>query len=190
MKKPVVRFRVQPVLASGLLVAAVVLAGLLIVPATPAQAADIVTSPALERGDGTRLEFLLRRIQLVRDGLEYRIDLARQAADIAQDWIDVLSEEGHDVSTLQAALDDYRAGIDAAEESLNTATSVLDEHAGFDDEGKVTDRDQAIETLRNAGRPLRDAHRTLRDATIQFRRAVQDFRQQALEDAGGSQTDQ
>jgi hypothetical protein len=104
------------------------------------------------------------------------LDFAHETAALAQEWIDDLAEQGEDVTELVNALAAFNAGLDEAQGYHDTASSILSEHAGFDDAGKVVDQEQATETVRNAGRALRDAHRALLDASIDFRRAVADWR--------------
>jgi len=134
-------------------------------------------APPVQQGDGSRLELLLKRLNLALDGQSQRLRLAGESADLVQEWIDVLNSEEKDTAPLQAALDQFNADLVTAQASHDEAANILGAHAGFDNDGKLTDRPQAIDTLVSAGRALRDCHRTLVDATIHLRRSIQDWRQ-------------
>jgi hypothetical protein len=166
---------------SGILACLIVLTGSLAMPLATAQAADEPSPPAQD-GDYPRLHLFYERVQLAYESQSYRLDLAHQSADLVQEWIDLLADEGHDTSDLEAALAEFNSQVDAAEGYHDEAGAVLDNPAGFDADGNVTDRVQAVDTLRDAGQALRDAHRSLVDGTITLRRAMQDFRQEMLPD--------
>jgi hypothetical protein len=72
----------------------------------------------------------------------------------------------------------FEAALAEAQGHYAAAKAVLGEHAGFDDVGKVTDWEQAAETLRQVGHSLRDARRVLKDGAIELRRAVGDWRRE------------
>ena len=68
------------------------------------------------------------------------------------------------MSALQAALSTFQTQIATAQSSHNTTASVLGNHAGFDANGKVTNPDQARQTLLDGRQSLRDAHGVIRQA--------------------------
>lgn len=148
------------------------------VPASTAYAA-----PAADDGtpgpfaDGSRLEFRCRETNRVLEGQQDRINLANHAAEQAQIWIDELKAKGKDVSALESALPAFKSGIASAQAGYDEAQSIMDTHAGFDSDCKLTDREQAKTTLQAAYDALREAHRLLADAGREFRRAVRDWRQ-------------
>jgi hypothetical protein len=147
----------------------------------PAALAAEEAAPAAQEGDHTRwLEHLYQRELWALEGQAMQLDFSRETAALAQEWIDDLAEQGKDVTGLVNALAAFNAGLEEAQGYHDTASPILSEHAGFDDNGKVVDQDQATETVRNAGRALRDAHRALLDAAIDFRRAVADWRREHL----------
>ncbi|GAB4540868.1 MAG: hypothetical protein Kow0063_31180 [Anaerolineae bacterium] len=157
-----------------LLVSSVLLAG-----AAPALAAGEGMPPQPEETGqrGTvRLEFAYLRLQHVAQDQAMHLSHAGEVADFIQGWIDELAANGQDVTALQSALDDFEAALAEAQGHYDQAKAILDQHAGFDDAGKVTDRQQAAETLRQAGRSLRDSRRTLQDGVIALRRAIGDWR--------------
>jgi hypothetical protein len=168
-------------LAANLVVSGLLVSGVLLVAVAPAFAAGYEAPPTQdgrdERGGG-RLEFAYLRLQQAAEGQAMRLDHAGDIVEFVHEWIDELAAQGEDVTLLQDGLDAFRAAIDEAQNYQRQAQAVLDEHAGFDEKGKVVDRQQAVETVRQAGRALRDGHRALKDGTIQLRRAVNDWRRQ------------
>jgi hypothetical protein len=169
---------------SGIMACLIVLAGSFAMPLATAQAADEPAPPAQD-GDYPRLSLFYERVQLAYESQSYRLDLAHRSAELTQEWIDLLADEGHDTSDLEAALAGFNSLIDEAEGYHDEAGAILENPAGFDADWNVTDRAQAIDTLREAGRALRDSHRSLVDGTITLRRAIQDFRQEMLPDQMG-----
>jgi hypothetical protein len=134
------------------------------------------------------LENFYQRAQLALQSQQLRIDLANQIAEASQTWIDTLKGQGKDTSTLESALADFKAGVAAGQDEHDQAASILDAHQGFDGSGKVTNRDQARQTLQGARDHLVAAHRDLRDATVEFRRVVNDFRRQNRPNKNGQGT--
>jgi hypothetical protein len=159
---------------------AVVLSSVMFAGAAPTLAArdDVPSVVQEEIGEGRalRLEFAYLRLQHAVEDLALHLGHADEVADFVQGWVDELAADEKDVSGLQAGLDAFEAKLAEARGHYETAKAVLDEHAGFDEDGKVTDRDVARETLRAAGRSLRDARRALKDGAIELRRAVRDWR--------------
>lgn len=160
---------------------AIVLNSALFVGAAPTLAAGAGAPPVQEetgeRGS-PRLEFAYLRLGHAAEDQALHLGHAGEVADFVQEWIDTLAEGGQDVSQLQAALDSFEAGLAEAQGHYEEAKAVLDAHAGFDDDGKVTDREQAAETLRQAGHSLRDSRRALKDGALELRRAVRDWRRE------------
>ena len=80
--------------------------------------------------------------------------------------------------TLQAALDAFKEALKEAHPVYESAKGILNSHQGFDADGKVTDREKAIETVKELrdkmqevrgiigepGKALREAIKTFRDA--------------------------
>ncbi len=127
-------------------------------------------------GVDERLENGLARLQTANGRLQERLAKTSEIVIKGEEWIANLQAEGMDTAVLENALATYQTEVAAAQALADSAAQILTDHAGFDDEGNVTDRQTAVATLRDAGRTLRDSHRTLRDATITLRRTAQDFR--------------
>jgi hypothetical protein len=77
-----------------------------------------------------------------------------------QQLIDRAEANGKDASAVQAALDAFEAALQNAQPIYESAQSIVTSHHGFDDNGKVTDPEQAQETV-NA---MRDKLKEIKDA--------------------------
>jgi len=178
--------------ASVALAGALVAGALLVVPAVPAYA-DEGTPPGPERSRdrGERLERVFEREQ---DWLERQADnlgKAEAVADKLGGLIEKAKANGVDTGDLEAALASFEAAIGGAKRSHEQAAAIIAAHAGFNGGGKVTDPDQALETVKSAGAALRQAAGTMKDAGQALREAVRAWREahprpQAGEGTGGA----
>jgi hypothetical protein len=165
----------------GLALVVALAGGMLLGSAAPALAAG-PEAPSAQTGADQRpafnLELAYQRLTLAADVQAVQLDHAGDLAARVQAWIDYLAGQGQDVTDLQAALDAFNSAASQAQSSHATAKAMLDVHAGFDDQGRVTDRQQAAQTLRQAAGPLGEARRSLRQGTAQLRQALGEFRRQ------------
>jgi len=176
------RNRMVPLLLAVLLLGTVLLA----LPAGPVQAqgeqppvsGETPDTPAQHPGPGgpARLERALARQQAWLAGQSRRFELADQAATRLADLIDRLQEQGLDTTPLETALAAFQNEVAAAGTRHEDAAQILAVHAGFDAEGRLTDRDQAGATLEAAGEALDDARDGLAEAFEALREARRDFR--------------
>lgn len=95
-----------------------------------------------------------------------------------QQLIDRASEHGKDMSVVQSALDAFADAVEDAKPIYESGQAIVDSHAGFDADGKVTDSEQAKETVRAMGEKLKEIKdamggtgKVLRDALHAFRAA-------------------
>jgi ABC-type transporter Mla subunit MlaD len=145
--------------------------------AAPTYAAEGTPPATAGEREYRRLERLYERLQRGLEAQAGHLDRADEIAGKVQEFIDKAKGEGKDTSALEAALASATAKVADAQAKHDSAAATLAAHAGFDDDGQVTDAATARQTLESAGRNLRDAHRLLTDARIELRRAIQDFRQ-------------
>lgn len=136
------------------------------------------TLSALPTLDGTALENLLIRENLVLSNQQTRLTLSHTVAEITQTYIDNQKSTGKDTSSLESALSAFTQAISQSEANNAAAASLLANPAGFDASGQVVDRDTALQTLRSAGQYLRQAHLTITQATLNLRMALQTYRGQ------------
>ena len=86
-----------------------------------------------------------------------------------------LKSKGKDTSALEAALADFKDVLKGAHTTHDKAAGILNTHAGFNDQGKVTDIQQARNTVQEADKLLREVHRDLRPAVRDLVRALREF---------------
>lgn len=161
----------------GAVAALAMLAGFVLAPTSTAYADDPTPTP--RPGQQERDERLKNWYQREQNWLNVQTEhlaKANEAAGKVQEWINELNGQGKDTSALEAALAAYQQQIASAQSAHDTAASILGAHAGFDDDGNVTDPEQALQTLTSARQSLADAHDILRQARGDLHRAVQDFR--------------
>ena len=103
---------------------------------------------------------------------------AEQFVGKVQQLIDRAKEGGKDVSAVQAALDAFEDAVKDAKPVYESAKGIINSHGGFDANGKVTDSEQAKETVRQMGEKLKEIKdamggtgKALRDALKAFREA-------------------
>ena len=138
----------------------------------PAAAADVE-----QARDYTGAKYAYRLMLLRLDTLQDIIDHAEATADLADKYIADEQAAGYDTSVLETGLSKLRTKIDEAQDHLNTAARILADHAGFDDDGNVTDPQQARETMKNAREAMQDVGKALHDGREEFREAFQSYRQ-------------
>ena len=161
---------------------AAALGGLMLAPAAPAYA-DTGTLPVADAGNRVdeRLARLYEREQHWLDLQADNLDHANEAVIRAQERIDsagssALESQGKDTAVLEASLTSIKEQIATAQAAHDEAAAILASHAGFDDSGKVTDREQARQTVTDAGDALRDAQLALKQARLDLLKALHDWR--------------
>ncbi|RME90903.1 MAG: hypothetical protein D6770_01495 [Anaerolineae bacterium] len=131
-------------------------------------------------GRGLRTAFLERawaREQKRYERLGHFFERADGIVEKVQARIDALAEKGFDVSGLQEALDEFKASLDAARAVYAGGETIISSHAGFDENGKVTDATQAAQTVRELGDVLRETRQTLGNPLRALREAIRAFRE-------------
>lgn len=125
----------------------------------------------------TRVENIYQRELRTLQAQGNRLNRVSTLTQKAEDLLAKLQAKGIDVSALQAALDDFKATIPSAQAAHDSAKAILAVHAGFDDNGKVTDIKVARETVRTAGQDLKEAHQIIQNAFQDLIREIRQFRQ-------------
>ena len=142
-----------------------------------APAADPTTPPADGEKSNTRIESLWTREQRAVERMGKVIERSDTMTEKVQTWIDRARENGKDVTALQAALDAYKQAVQEAGPMYEQAQSIVNEHAGFDADGKVTDREQAIQALKELGAQLKDLREQVGTPGKALREAIKAFRE-------------
>jgi len=171
--------KVSILLKNALVVALILGIGLAAFPATRVFAAGL-NDPSNPPGDHPKVDALLEKIWAREQTLYQRQNDRLAKADEffarVQSGIDKATAKGYDASGIQAALDALQTAVEAARPIHANAASLIAAHAGFDANGKVTDRAQARETVKLLGQSLRDYRSTVGDPFKALREAVKAFR--------------
>ncbi len=131
-----------------------------------------------QNGKPGNLEQAWTRLQRVTTQAEKRAAQADDFMARAQAAIDRAAENGGNVAEAQAALDAFREATVAAQPLVEQAAALVDEHAGFDADGKVTDQEQAAATVQALGDTLKAIRDQVGPAGKALQAALKSLRQQ------------
>jgi len=112
--------------------------------------------PSGERSN-LRLEQAWARVQAAYQRQGDRLAKVDEVVGKVQTLISKANEKGWDTSAIQAALSAFQAAVSNASAIHANASGIIANHAGFDANGKVTDRAQAVETVKALRQALKDA---------------------------------
>lgn len=168
--------RLTIALGAVALAASTVLVPVVALAAPAEQATPAQTAPRVAKDGHPLLERLYQWELKILQQQQTRLDKAGTVASRAQAFIDKQKEEGKDVGALQGVLAKFNEALVAAKSQRDSAQGILNAHAGFDNNGKVTDVEQARQTPRTAGKAERDCHRTLAQGLWQLRDAIFEYR--------------
>ena len=155
------------------LTAALALAGIPLVSVSAAGANDPSVPP-----QGELTNERLERIWARQLRAYEKMGRTKEFVERAQRLIDRASQNGKDISAIQAALDAFEDAVKDAKPVYESARGIINSHQGFDANGKVTDPEKAKETVKQMGdklKEIRDAMggtgKALHDALRAFREA-------------------
>jgi hypothetical protein len=94
-----------------------------------------------------------------------------------QNRLDTAVENGKDVTSIQAALDVFKDANADAITIHQEGEAIINAHEGFDADGMITDRPEAVKTVESLSDVLRETRDTLRNPFRLLRDAIQAFRQ-------------
>jgi hypothetical protein len=161
------------------------LAGVWVIPAVaqqPEAQPPEAQRPAPRRpGDGNGAKYAYKLALLHLDAQQDRIDHARAAADLAAEYMADEQSAGYDTAILEEALADLRTKLDEAQGHHDLAAEILEEGAGFDQEGNVTDPRLARQTMRDGREAMRDAAEAMREGHREFHEALREYRESKWE---------
>lgn len=105
-----------------------------------------------------------------------RIRHAQAAADLVEEYLADEEAAGYDTSVVESALVELHGKLTEAQGHNETAAQILEDGAGFDEQGYATDPEQARETMRAANEEMKEAGRTLHEGNREFRQAFREYR--------------
>ena len=122
-----------------------------------------------------RLEKAYQRELKATDAQAERLTGAEERVQKFAERIANLKSKGKDTSALEEALANFNEILKAAHTTHDQAAGILKTHAGFDEQGKVTDIQKARETVRQTEKLLSEVHRDLRPAIRDLARAAHEY---------------
>ncbi len=127
--------------------------------------------------DYTRLEAAWAREQVLYEREGKLLDAAAGFIAKVQTLIDKANQKGWDTSAVQAALDAFEVVIPAAQAAHAPGAVIIDEHAGFNPNGKVVHPEEALETVKDLRQVLRNTRLAMDGTGKALLQAIREFRQ-------------
>lgn len=138
--------------------------------------------PAQGQVSNERLERIWARMNRRYEGLGKLFDKSNGLEDKAEKMIARLKEAGEPTAELEAALKAYQDAAKKARPIYESCKGIISAHKGFDSNGKVTDPEQAKETIKDLGAKFGEIHSTL-DGTartlIELMKSIRDAHRSA-----------
>jgi hypothetical protein len=180
-KRRFIMTKIALLLKKAVLTMAVAALGLAALPVPSVYAAGQYDNPTPASDRSQFTDAQLARIwanqQRVYDRQGRILDRAGRIAIRAQQLIDRLKEQGVDTTSLQAALDAFKGGIEETRQVQQSAQEIITSHQGFDSVGQVSNHDQAMQTVKDLGQQLREFRSTLGEPGKALRDALSAFRE-------------
>lgn len=159
------------------LIAALALAALPVISANASSLSDPENPPVdTARLSDQRLERVWARMQRIYERQGNRLDRADIFIERIQDLIDRLEENEVDITALQAALNSFEDALKEAHPIYESVMGIINAHQGFDANGKVTDHEKAIETVKDLGEKIKEVREIVGEPGKALREALKAFR--------------
>jgi len=156
----------------------IILLSLTMITAFPVFAND-----GADNDDPTRLENLYQReLELFERQTEQFTRAAELIPDI-EAAIEKRAADGFDTTEAEAALASFQTALAEAQNLHDQAADIFATHTGFDQDGKVTDRDEAFTTVLTAGQLLKDVRQTLVQAFTALKASYREIKADATLEA-------
>ncbi len=94
-----------------------------------------------------------------------------------QELIDTAKANGKDVSAVQSALDAYKAALKNAQPIYESMKGIVNSHQGFDANGKVTDAEKALSTVKEMREKMKGVKAALNGTGKALKEAIKSFRE-------------
>lgn len=124
-----------------------------------------------------RVEIRYTRTQRFLEREQRELARALEALPKLEERINTLKEKGKDTAALETILPELTSGLEAVSASIDKASEIFEQGAGFDADGKVTDISAAREMLSEVNSELDDAHIGLKNLMYELRKAYRAFRE-------------
>jgi hypothetical protein len=161
-----------------ILVALIAALGLAAMPFVNASAAGNDDQPTQQEHDpNKRLERVWARQLRISERLGRGFERDDAFIERIQDLIDRAEANGQDASAVQTALDAFEAALADAHPIYESAEEIVNTHQGFDEHGKVTDPEQARETIQAMRQKFEEIKAAMNGAGRALHEAIRDFRE-------------
>ncbi len=147
------------------------------VPAVFAAGAQDPTTPPGGQVSNERLEQAWARAQARYERIGSFLDRSDDMIARLEEWLAKMKEQGKDTSAVETALANFEAALERVEPIHESAGAIIAAHAGFDESGKVTDAEQAQQTLKDLRAKSQEAKEAMDGAGKALREAVKAFRE-------------
>lgn len=158
---------------SKILITLAVLAGIVVLAFPTSNVAAQGENPPLEESRTARhpkgLERLYSELVDKYEDAGYRIHDTDDQVRRLENRIETLTANGKDSSGLQEILDTFQENVAVIQSAYDDLGTIVEAHAGFDDDGAVVDESQAVYTLRQMAEGLLDVHQLGEDARFGLR---------------------
>ncbi len=135
------------------------------------------TPPTIAADKANRLAIIWERLQRTYDRQGLRLERAEKFIDNVQSRLELANDNGKDTAAVQAALDVFSQAVKDAHPIHQRANGIIASHKGFDADGKVADRIQALETVQSLGQSIKEVHDLVSDPFKLLRDALKAFRE-------------
>jgi hypothetical protein len=156
-----------------------------LIPAGAVQASDSLATPLPDewtppqnQGEGWGpglLEKALRREQNANENLSTLLDKSDKAVIRLEEAIAKGQENNKDVSALEDALEELNSQIIAARADHDRAADLLENSAGFNKDGQVTNRKVALETVKEIRQIQQELRKSIGDALKDALKAIREY---------------
>ena len=119
----------------------------------------------------------LQRIWARQLRIYERMGRADDFVQKTQERIDQARENGKDVSAVQAALDAFESALKEARPIYESMTGIVNSHPGFDENGNVTDPEQAQETIQAMRQKFEEIKNAISGTRKALHEAIKTFRE-------------
>ena len=156
------------------LVAALAVASLPLMSASAAPSTDD-PPPGDREVSAERLEKVWARQLRLYEKIGNGYDRSDNFVEKVQTLINRASENGKDVTAVQAALDAFEAALKDTHPIYESAKGIVNSHQGFDNDGKVTDLEKAKETVKSMAEKLKEIKESMGGTGKALREALKAF---------------
>ena len=129
--------------------------------------------------DPSRLEKVWARERRIFSRVEKLFTRGDTLSEKILPRLDKADARGLDTAAVRQALSDFEASLDAARPSYEAAAAIIAAHEGFDAEGKVTDAEQARETVQSLAAALKEIRAATLEKGRSLRQAIRALREEA-----------